>query len=75
MGFLPGDVGGDGAATAADVLLVIDDLNGILIPPLELWQCDVDRSGICNAADVLGVFDVLNGADAFAPWNNVAIPV
>jgi len=74
LGFLPGDVGGDRAAAASDVLDLIDDLNGVRVPPLESYQCDVDRSGACNAADVLGVIDLLNGAGAFDPWNNVGIP-
>ena len=74
LGFLPGDVGGDRAAAASDVLELIDDLNGVRVPPLEAHQCDVDRSGVCNAADVLGVIDVLNGAGPFAIWNNVGIP-
>jgi len=75
LGFLPGDVGGDRAAAASDVLEVIDDLNGVRVPPLQPWQCDVDRSNVCNAADVLGVIDLLNGAVPFDPWNNLGIPV
>lgn len=75
LGYLPGDVGGDGASTAADVLELLDDLNGVRLPPLEQWQCDADRSGICNPADVLGVIDLLNGAGPLEPWNNVFIPV
>ena len=65
---LPGDVEGGCAANAADVLTLIDSLNGIV--SLELYQCDVDDSGVCNAADVLAVIDVLNGAGTLQPWNN-----
>ncbi len=69
----PGDVGADGASNAADVLELIDALNG---DPTALgsYRTDVDRSGVTNAADVLGVIDLLNGADCFDAWNNVVFP-
>jgi len=71
LGALPADVGGDRTSSAADVLELIDELNGTrLPPPLEIWQCDVDRSNVCNPADVLGVIDMLN-----AGWNNQSLPV
>jgi len=71
IGALPGDVGSDRTSNAADVLELIDDLNGTRPPPtLELWQCDVDRSGVCAPADVLGVVDMLN-----AGWNNRSLPL
>jgi len=70
-GHLPGDVCGDGAATPADVLCLIDGLNGDR--PLDWYQCDVDDSGDCNASDILAVIDLLNGAGTFVPWNNVPI--
>jgi len=71
---LPGDVGGDGASSASDILDVIDNLNGILNPPLAVWQCDVDRSGVCNSTDILEVIDLLNGAGAHRKWNNAHVP-
>ena len=67
---LPGDVDGGCAANAADVLTLIDFLNGQ--GSLESYQCDVDDSGACNAADVLAVIDLLNGASMFEPWNNLS---
>jgi len=73
-GYLPGDVNADRASVPADVLDLIDNLNGVLVPPLPIWQCDTDRSGACQAADVLGVIDLLNGADAFDPWLNASLP-
>jgi len=75
VGSLPGDVNGDRASVPADVLDLIDDLNGVLVPPLSIWQCDTDRSGVCQAADILGVIDLLNGADAFDPWLNAGLPI
>ncbi len=71
---LPGDVSGDGVSGASDVLDLIDNLNGVLVPPLAIWQCDTDRSNSCQAADILGVIDLLNGADAFDSWLNKALP-
>jgi len=71
IGALPGDVGSDRTSNAADVLELIDHLNGTRPPPpLEIWQCDVDRSTVCNPADVLGVIDMLNGG-----WNNRSLPI
>jgi len=69
-GHLPGDVCHDGTSTAADVLCIVDGLNGV--EPLEWYHCDVDDSGACNAADVLAVIDLLNGAGDFDSWNNVS---
>jgi hypothetical protein len=70
IGSLPGDVGSDRTSNAADVLELIDELNTTRPPPpLEIWQCDVDRSGACIPADVLGVIDMLN-----AGWNNRTLP-
>jgi len=69
----PGDVGADGASNPADVLELIDVLNGA--PAVfGRYSSDVDRSGASNAADVLAVIDLLNGAGCFDPWNNVAFP-
>ena len=65
---LPGDVNGSCASNPADVLTLIDFLNGI--GALEWYQCDVDDSGACTAADVLAVIDLLNGAAMFNSWNN-----
>jgi len=74
LGNLPGDTEGNGSSSASDVLAIIDQLNGVWAPPMELWQCDVDRSGVCNPADVLAVIDLLNGAGAFDRWNNRSLP-
>lgn len=75
FGNLPADVDNDGSATASDILEIVDNLNGIVQPPLSIWQCDTDRSGVCNASDILGVIDLLNGAGAFDPWQNETLSV
>jgi len=69
----PGDVGADGMSSAADVLVMIDALNGIPAP-FGAYSTDIDRSGASNAADVLAVIDLLNGASCFDSWNNVTFP-
>jgi len=72
-GRLPADVDGNGAATPADLLPLIDALNGITA--LEEYQCDIDLSNHCTPADVLGVIDLLNGAGFDEAYDNVTMPV
>ncbi len=72
-GRLPADVNGDGTASPADILELIDGLNGVTAPQ-GLWQCDSDLSGACNPADILGVIDMLNGAGFAVPWNGETLP-
>ncbi len=74
IGSLPGDVNGDGVSLPADILGLIDDLDGQAEEPMEAWQCDVDRSGRCTAQDILRVIDVLNGAEAYEVWNGRSLP-
>jgi len=73
-GRLPGDVDNSGVTTASDILQIIDNLNGVVDPPLEPYSCDIDVSGVCNATDILGVIDLINGADTFPSYNNVGQP-
>jgi len=74
LGLLPGDVDGSGRSSAADVLYMIDMLNGHVGNLNDLPSCDVDRSGACGAPDILRIIDLLNGAVTTRPWNNVALP-
>jgi hypothetical protein len=73
LGFLPGDVNGDGAAAPVDILSLIDSLNGVG-PTLPLWATDIDRSGTAAPADILSLIDLLNGAGAFNVWNGARLP-
>lgn len=73
LGFMPGDVNGDTAATATDILELIDFLNGVG-DPHKLWSTDVDRSGGTNATDILEVIDLLNGAGEYPAYNNTRLP-
>lgn len=72
IGYLPGDVNGDAHTGPADVLALIDSLNGV--SPRPLSSTDVDRSGITQPADVLRLIDLLNGAFAFDVWNGATLP-
>ncbi|MFQ5461952.1 MAG: S8 family serine peptidase [Phycisphaerae bacterium] len=72
LGYLPGDVNGDGVSTPGDILAVIDGLNGITI--LDLWQADADRSGVAGPEDILRVIDLLNGAAAFDAYLDASLP-
>jgi hypothetical protein len=72
VGFLPGDVNGNGTATPSDILTLIDSLNGIRSVPL--WSSDVDRSGTAAPADILTIIDLLNGAGGYAAWNGMSLP-
>ena len=68
IGVLPGDVDGDGTSDSADVGLLIDELSGVVDPPLAAYRCDIDRSGTCRPADLLREIDLLNGGDTYNPW-------
>ena len=70
----PANVNGDSAAAPVDILDLIDHLNGVRVPPLNVWQCDIDRSVLCAPADILTEIDLLNGASGFAVWNGTPRP-
>lgn len=72
IGYLPADVNNDGTSGVADVLALIDGLNGATV--LEEYQADIDRSGLAGAADVLRVIDLLNGAGVYEEYNLVSLP-
>ena len=69
----PSNVNSNSAATPSDILDLIDHLNGVRVPPLTPWQCDIDRSGLCVPADILSEIDLLNG-NGFIPWNGTSRP-
>jgi len=70
---LPGDVNGDNVTSPADILGVIDCINGVAGHSCELTRADVDRSGMISPADIVGVVDLLNGAGAFEAWNGATL--
>ena len=63
LGYLPGDANGDWTSAPADILAVVDALNGVA--DLEIWQTDVDRDGSTAEPDILRVIDLLNGAGTY----------
>ncbi len=67
LGFLPGDVNGDGTTSPADQLDLIDALNGVKTLPI--YSTDIDRSGVFAPADLLTFIDLLNGG-----WNGKTLP-
>lgn len=69
IGSLPGDASGNLTTAPADILDIIDNLNGVRIPALALDHCDMDRSGVCLPADIIAEIDMLNGANGFIVWN------
>ena len=74
VGFLPGDANSNRTALPNDIFDIIDNLNGLRIPPLQLHQCDIDRSGVCAPADILSEIDLLNGANVFPVQNGRTLP-
>ncbi|MFQ5496131.1 MAG: dockerin type I domain-containing protein, partial [Phycisphaerae bacterium] len=73
VGYLPGDVSGDGIVTSDDLLVLIDALNNPAVV-LPLRSSDLDRSGSLSPADLLRAVDLIIGADAFDPWNLRSLP-
>ena len=73
LGYLPADVNSSEQSNSADVLDIIDFLNGVP-PPLDIWQTDINRSGVTNSADILDEIDLLNGAGCYDPWNGESLP-
>jgi hypothetical protein len=74
VGWLPADANGDGTSSPVDILAIIDNLNSRLEPPLEIWQCDINRSSLCEPSDILRLIDLLNGAGVYDSWNGQSLP-
>ncbi len=62
LGFLPGDVNGDGTTAPADQLDMIDALNHTKTLPI--YSTDIDRNGGFASADILALVDILNDSNA-----------
>ncbi len=73
FGHLPADVSNDETSAPADILWLIDCLNGVRT--CEDYQCDVDRSVMCGPPDILRVIDLLNGAEQYDQWLNESMPI
>ncbi len=64
----PGNVNGDSDSVPADILDMIDVLNGVAQPRWGLYSTDCDHSGKVAPADILCVIDLLN-----AGWNGTRL--
>jgi hypothetical protein len=69
--YLPSDADGDGTSAPADILAVINSLNGVV--PLPDERVDMDRDGDPGPADILRAIDLLNGAGDYNAWLDVQI--
>jgi hypothetical protein len=74
LGSLPGDCSGNLTTAPADILDLINHLNGVRNPPLTIELCDLDRSNSCAAADIIPLIDLLNGVTGYAVWNGASLP-
>ncbi len=74
LGFLPGDVNGDGLVNTGDISVLIDAINGVLSTALPENAIDINRSGVTNGQDILRLIDLLNGAGAFEVWITRSLP-
>ncbi|MGB2987155.1 MAG: hypothetical protein WBE26_14890, partial [Phycisphaerae bacterium] len=71
----PANTDYDGVSDAADVLAIIDYINGVDTPPWDIqYSADCDHSGVIGPADILCVIDLLNGADLYDPWLDALLP-
>ncbi len=67
LGYLPGDVNGDGTAAPNDILVLVDQLNGVrsAAPP---WSTDLNRTGTTDSTDVDAASGLLKGQGASGAW-------
>jgi len=73
IGYLPGDVNGDGTSGARDILALVDALNNVG-DARPIWSTDVNRSGVPGSTDILREVDLLNGAGEYDVYNDAALP-
>ncbi len=79
VGFLPGDVSGNGVTDTGDLLALVMGLNdcagaGTCSSPAVTAAIDVNRNGIANTQDLLRVIQLLNGVNTQNPWTGVSLP-
>lgn len=74
LGFLPGDVSGNGTSNSQDILALINSLNRVPGRIRPLYATDVNRSGAANAQDITRLIDLLNGAAEFPFFNGFGLP-
>ncbi len=73
LGYLPGDVDGDGTSNTTDALVLVDTLAGDG-SPLPDWSSDIDRSRMVNPQDLARLLDLANGAQTYPAYRDVSLP-
>ena len=68
LGYLPGDVTGDGITAVSDIAALIEAINQVAGRARPPYAADIDRSGVVGPQDVLRLIDLLNGAATLDPW-------
>ncbi|MGB0714795.1 MAG: S8 family serine peptidase [Phycisphaerae bacterium] len=72
VGFLPGDVDGNGQADGSDVQALIESLNGNAV--LADSQADIDRDETQGPEDLLRLIDLLNGGETYNVYFGATLP-
>ncbi|MEK7610389.1 MAG: dockerin type I domain-containing protein [Patescibacteria group bacterium] len=72
LGYLPGDVDGNGEVNAKDISALTNAINGV--GSVALYQSDIDRSGTVTYQDYLRLVDLFNGAGVYEPWLGQKLP-
>lgn len=72
IGFLPGDVNGDGVSSGVDILALVDVINGVRALPIH--STDMNRDNVVDVTDVLRLIDMLNGAGGSEAWYMRSLP-
>lgn len=75
IGSLPGDADGNSTTSVTDVQALLAHLVDPITQPMDILQCDVDRSGSCGPADVLRAIDLLGGGGAYEIWRDRTLAV
>jgi thermitase len=73
LGFLPGDVTGDGTADLTDVDAMLNAVDGLVAAEPD-GPLDLNRSGLFTSADLLRLADLLNGGDDYDAFLGVSLP-
>lgn len=74
LGFLPGDVSGNGSVTESDLEALLVELEFPSEPPLPESSTDINRSGALTPADLIDLIDLMNGAGLLDPYLGAALP-
>ena len=74
LGFLPGDVTGNGSVTEGDLETLLTELEFPSEPPLPESSTDINRSGALTPADLIDLIDLMNGAGLHDPYLGAALP-